>query len=159
MQMVLLEKALGGCCPGISAAVACFRTCWELKLARRKGLWTKPCQALFCPLGSWGEVGLAVSLRASSRPLCPHLGTLCEKISRILITPAFSEMDRLQKKLTKQNLGVCCRLLFLSWSEAESDVKTASCLRAGMASSYLFCSAPQPSTSPLKPPEQGHGSN
>jgi len=51
VQMVQLEKALDGCCPGISAAVACFRTCWELKLARRKRLRTEPRLALFCALG------------------------------------------------------------------------------------------------------------
>lgn len=99
MQVVQWEKALGGCCPGVSAAVACFRTCWGLTLARRKGLWTEPCQAFYRPLGSWGEVWVAVRLHAHSRPLRLHLGGLCEnkRTSRILITPEFSEIDGFQK--------------------------------------------------------------
>lgn len=103
MQIVEPEKALSGCCSGISAAVACFRTCWELKLACRKGLWTEPFRPSFCSSGSWGEVWVAVILCAHGRPLCPCPGTLCEnkKISRIFLSPAFSKLNGFQKSQSK----------------------------------------------------------
>lgn len=53
MQTVEPEKALSGCCLRISAAVACCRTHWELKIACRKGIWTEPCCPLFCSSDSW----------------------------------------------------------------------------------------------------------
>lgn len=61
----------------------------KLKLVHGTGFGTEPCQALFGLLGSWGEVWVTASVPMAG--LGPHVLRPCEKnkVSRILITPAF----------------------------------------------------------------------
>lgn len=103
VQIVEPEKALSGCCPGISAAVACFRTCWELKLACRKGLWTEPCQPLFCSSDFFWEHGWQLSY-VPMADLCAHVLGLCVRRKRFpeFFSLLLSELDRFQKSQSKK---------------------------------------------------------
>lgn len=90
MQMMQLErKPPVVVVQGLQLLWLVLKLAGKLKLAHRTDFGTEPCQASFSLLGSWREVWVTASVPMVD--LGPDVLRPCEKnkISTILITPAF----------------------------------------------------------------------